>query len=302
MQRIVFVCLWFATAVGVRAQPPPSAAKPTVVLFVGNSFTYGGSTKVHGYNAATVTDEPPGETKIGGIPAIFKKFTDESGMNYEVHVETVGGKNLEFHYQNALPLVSQGKWDVVVLQGYSTEPVPTARDGKPDSFVKHAALLEKAAHDARPSTKLYLYQTWPYLYKTYPDNPANHLEPLATMAEDLRAGYARAFAEDKHFEKVVPVGEAWMRTIRSGTATDNPTEPLKPGQIDLWDNDNKHPSIEGSYLAALVLFNTITGGDVRKLGSGEQAARDLGIPPGVAVKLQAFAAETVSAPAVSNIR
>ncbi len=288
------VGLFCALPLPVRAQQA-SPTPTTVILFVGNSFTYGGSTKAHGYNKASVINEPPGEPGVGGVPAIFKKFADEFKLSYEVHVETSGGKNLEFHYQNALPLVSQPKWDAVVLQGYSTEPLPAARDGKPDNFVKHAVLLEQAIHTARPSAKVYLYQTWPYAYKTYPDNPANHLEPLTAMFEDLRVGYARAFTEDKHFEKIVPVGDAWIRTIRSGAATDDPKGTVKPGQCDLWDKDAKHPSIEGSYLAALVLLKEITGADVRKLGAGEQAAHDLGIPSGVAVKLQTVAAETPTA-------
>lgn len=287
MRAWLLLCLLGGTAVSARAQQPAA----TTILFVGNSFTYGGSTKVHAYNAAAVTDEAPGEPGVGGIPAIFKKFADEAGLRYEVHVETVGGKDLAFHYQKALPLVSQPKWDAVVLQGYSTEPLPAARDGKPDDFVKHAGLLEKAVHAARPTAKIYLYQTWPYPYKTYPENPAKPLEPLAAMFEDLRAGYARAFAEDKHFEKIAPVGEAWMRMIRSGAATDDAKAGPKPGQIDLWDKDNKHPSIAGSYLAALVLFKEVAGADVSKLGAGEQAARDLGIPSEVAVKLQTVAAE-----------
>ena len=295
MQKALIVCLSFAAVVSAHAQGPSPAATPTAILFLGNSFTFGGGTKVYGYNAVDVNDEPPGAKKMGGIPGIFKKFADESRLNYDVHAETVGGKDLEFHYQNDLPLVSQTGWDAVVLQGYSTEAMPAAHGGKPDSFIKYAGMLEKAVHTARPAAKLYLYETWPYPFKTYPDNPADHTEAFAKMEDDIRAGYQRAFAEDQHFEKIAPVGEAWMRAIRGGTATNDPKQGTKPGQINLWDKDNKHPSVEGSYLAALVLFDEITGLDVRKLGAGEQAARDLGITPEVAVKLQAIAAETATA-------
>ena len=63
----------------------------------------------------------------------------------------------------------------------------------------------------------------------------------------------------------------------------------------LLDKDHKHPSVAGSYLAALVLFEQITGKDAKALGADEQAARDLGLSQEDAVKLQAVAAGTVVA-------
>ena len=81
-----------------------------------------------------------------------------------------------------------------------------------------------------------------------------------------------------------------MQAIRSGAAAADASQPPKPGQIMLWDTtDHKHPSVEGSYLAALVLFEKITGTDVRKFAARELAAHDLGIPPEDTVKLQEIA-------------
>ncbi len=281
MRALVLLCLLGGVALSARAQSNPP---PTKILFVGNSFTYGGSTTVHGYNAATVTDEAPGESGVGGIPAIFKKFADESGLRYEVHVETVGGKDLEFHYQHARDLVARDQWDAVVLQGYSTEPLPTARGGKPENFLHFATLLENVVHQAHSTTKIYLYETWAYPFETYPEDPADPLSWRRAMSKDLQAGYERAFSMAGHFEAVAPVGDAYLKAAETKAV------------INLLDTDHKHPSVEGSYLSALVLFETITGSDVTKLGTVEQTARDLGIPSGTAVELQTIAAGEKSQP------
>ena len=58
--------------------------------------------------------------------------------------------------------------------------------------------------------------------------------------------------------------------------------------------DYSHPSIYGAYLSALVLFQQITGVDVRTLGSAEKAAASLGISAAIAAQLQTVAWETVT--------
>jgi hypothetical protein len=52
------------------------------VLFIGNSFTYAAGSAVHFYRADTVTDL--NGQGIGGVPALFKSFATQAGLNYEV--------------------------------------------------------------------------------------------------------------------------------------------------------------------------------------------------------------------------
>src|SRR5690348_11216968 len=166
--RIVASLLVGFASHAALAQRP---AKPTVILFVGNSFFHGAFQPVRSYNAAAVTDEnagiPAGNPRsegtqgpYGGIPAIFKRITDEAGLNYEVHSELISGKPLEFHYNNALSVINQPKWDVVIMHDLSTGPVPAARTGNPESFTKFADLLEQTIHAANKSAAVYLYETW----------------------------------------------------------------------------------------------------------------------------------------------
>ena len=291
----------FVLMAGVPALAAQTSGSPVVILFIGNSFFHGAYQPVRGYNTANVTDENAGlpatdprsegvAGPYGGIPAIFKKFTDELGLNYEVHSELVSGKSLEFHYQHALPIINQSKWNVVVMHDFSTGPVPAARTGKPDVFAKHATLLEQTIHTANKSAQIFLYETWSRADLTYPTKGPYFGEPIELMGRDLHDGYCRVFKENGHFTGVAAAGDAWMGAIRSGVALANPGN-VEAGKLNLWGADSYHPSIYGAYLNALVLVKQVTGKDPRTLGAKEQAAADLGIAPDIATALQRLAAE-----------
>ena len=296
--RLFVACAFVATAPALHAQAP---GRPVVILFVGNSFFHGAYQPVRSYNTANVTDENAGlpttnprsegiAGPYGGIPAIFKTITDELGLNYEVHSELVSGKSLEFHYQNARPVINQSRWDVVVMHDFSTGPLPAARTGQPDVFAKHATLLEQTIHTANKSAQIFLYETWSRADLTYPPKSPYFGESIDVMGRDLHDGYCRVFRENGHFKGVAAAGDAWMAAIHSGIALANPAH-AEAGQVNLWGADSYHPSVYGAYLNALVLVKQLTGKDPRALGAKEQAASDLGIAPDVAATLQRLAAE-----------
>ena len=62
------------------------------MLFIGNSFTFGSGSPVRFYRADTVTDL--NNEGIGGVPALFKSFTQQAGLDYDVSLETRGGSGL----------------------------------------------------------------------------------------------------------------------------------------------------------------------------------------------------------------
>lgn len=294
--------LLLALAVSVSA----AAQKPVVILFVGNSYLHGHFEPVIHYNTAGVIDEnadqPAGSLRsegtagpYGGIPAIFKTFTEELGLNYEVHSELISGKTLEYHYLNALPVIARTGWDVVVMHDLSTGPVPTAHGGDPVRFAKYADLLEQAVHGVNKRADIYLYETFPRADITYSPAPTGRSsykgDSIEVMAVDLHEAYAREFSANGHFKAVAPVGDAWVKAFRTGLAVRNPAQ-AESGKINLWGADSYHPSIYGAYLNALVLLRTITGKDPRVLGEKERAAAALGIAPAMAVTLQRLAFET----------
>src|SRR5262249_8302841 len=106
------------------------------VLFLGNSFTYGALSPVEHFGADTVTDLNHGG--VGGVPALFKAMSNEAGLRFDVSLETEAGKNLDYHNERKLALFD-GKWDHVILQGYSTldEDAP----GNPAKLIDYTARL-----------------------------------------------------------------------------------------------------------------------------------------------------------------
>jgi len=308
--RLTLPLLGLLLATASHAAPKPDPAKkPTVILFVGNSFFHGAFQPVLTYNAAAITDEnfTPNRTgqrrrqyeheagPWGGIPGIFKKLTDEAGLHYEVHLEAISGQTLQFHYDSVRAVIQQAKWDKVVLHDYSTGPVPARHGGQPARFFTYATRLEQAVHQANAQAQVYLYQTWARADLTYPAGQPYTGQPLDSMTTDLHRAYYQAAAQDKNFAGVAPAGDAWLRAVREGLADPNPYDAAEPGKVDLWGRDHYHPSPYGAYLNACVLLAEITGKDPRKLGPQEQAAAALGIAPEVATQLQKVAYEQVKA-------
>jgi len=109
-----------------------------------------------------------------------------------------------------------------------------------------------------------------------------------TMNADLTEGYRR-YAEATNDAKVAPVGLAFEYIYRD--LVDQGVDPLQPGSEfhSLYNSDGSHPSSQGSYLAACVMYSTMTGRDPRDLlylG---------GLDVQLADRLQSVAFETIQA-------
>ncbi len=302
----------FALSLAVLGAPCAPArasdAAPAVkILFVGNSFVHGAFEPVLSYNTQAVTDENAGlpasdprwenrggkpSGPWGGVAAIFKQFTTEAGLNYDVHVELSGGMPLRFHYEHALSVIARPQWNVVVLQELSTGPVLETKTGSPADFARYTALLEQAVHRASPSANVFLYETFARADLTYPPGSPYAGKSIDAMGDALHDAYYREAQTEGRIAGVAPVGDAWLRAIREGVAEPNPYAP-EAGKLDLWNVDNYHPSKWGAYLNACVFFERLTNRDARTLGPNERAAADLGISPAQAQTLQRIAHETV---------
>ncbi|GAA3964925.1 T9SS type A sorting domain-containing protein [Hymenobacter antarcticus] len=309
MHRIFSLSLWVWLLVGLTVLSAGPARSQTRVLFVGNSFTHAKYPPVLNYNAASIIDEnfglPPNTPRHqldpttpgpwGGLPGIFKKFTDQAGLNYEVHIEAINGASLEYHEAYAMSVVQRLRWDKVVLQELTTRPLPVARTGQPSLFIDYATRLEVAVHAGNPAAQVYLFQHWARADLTYPANTPYSGLPIDSMTHDLHKAFYGLVVRNPRFAAVVPIGNAWLRAIRAGVALRNPYNPT-PGLLNLWNVDHIYPSKWGAYLAASVLFAQLTGRDPRTLGRAEKVAVDLGISPVVAAALQQLAYEQVMAP------
>ena len=278
----------------LAAALPLLALAPRTILFVGNSFTYGdaagGPVLVQPFGAATVTDL--NGTGIGGVPALFKRFTVEAGLDYAVSLETRPGMGLDYHFQNRLAAIDR-PWDVVVLQSYST--LDATRPGDPTTLVSYAGRLADSLHARNPRVEIQLVATWSRADQTY--LPKGHWfgQPIDAMRRTVEAGYDSARARSPWIRGVVRVGAAWTRAIETGFADANPFDGMDGGKVDLWAPDGYHASVYGYYLEALMVFGAVTGVDPRTLGAGETAAREIGITPAQAARLQAIAHDELAA-------
>ena len=284
------------------------AAPVNTILFVGNSFFHGKYQPVLAYNAAHVTDEnyglpatdPRCETTTGepvvwgGILGIFQQLTEEAGLRYEVHFEEINARPLQYHYEHAISIIQQPRWNTVVLQEHSVWALPPRRGGHPEQFRDYATRLERAVHAASPAASVFLFQTWPRADLCYPSGLLFTGLPIDSMARELHAAYYDLLAQNPGSKSIALAGDAWLRAVQIGLAQRNPYAP-EPGKIDLWAADYYHPSNWGAYLTACVLFGKITDHDPRALGAAEQAAAALGISPAEAVFLQRVAAEQIRA-------
>lgn len=268
-----------------------SAAAAEKILFVGNSFMYGGGTEsVQHFRPDTVKDLN-GEG-IGGVPALFKAFTRQVGLDYDVSLETSGGMNLDFHYEQKGKLIA-GAWDHVILQGFST--LDSDDPGNGAKIVDYSARLAQLFHEQNPKVDVRLVATWSRADQTYRRTGYWYGKPIERMALDVRAAYDRAAANSPHIRAVIPVGEAWNRAFAERIAARNPYRPDLRGRIDLWSDDCYHASKYGYYLEALVIFGSVTGRDPRSLGSAESVASELRISPADARALQSIAFGALSA-------
>jgi hypothetical protein len=264
------------------------------ILFVGNSFTFGANSAAHYYRPDSVTDlngpGPTGKT-VGGVPAFFKAFTKEAGLDYTVSLETVGGKGMDFHYAQKRVLLDK-PWDVVVMHGYST--LDQARPGDPSLLISSAKQMTDMFRAQNPRAEVWLDATWSRADQTYPDGKPWHGKPIQQMGTEVAAAYASA-ARNAHVTGVVPVGLAWNRAIDTGVAGDNPYAGIPAGKINLWAWDSYHASAYGYYLEALMVFGKVTGKDPLSLGDNETVADDMGFSRPQTHALQQIAHDQLAA-------
>jgi hypothetical protein len=205
---------------------------------------------------------------FGGVAGIFLQFTKEAGLNYNVDLIAVSSATLTGYVNNTgselhdLPLIENSKYQQVVLQDQSFQPLPAtvtvngqsvATRGKPSSFqsgvnnlVNGIDAADAAAHV--PNAAVTLYETPPLAAYGYTSsNPAKPIfgsstgpagsiyapyvgaaNPMGQMAGDLHAAYVgEAAAYDstnptKSHIGVALAGDAWVTAMYKGLAQMNP--------------------------------------------------------------------------------
>ena len=268
----------------------PASATSQTVLFIGNSFTSGYGSAVQFFRPQSVADL--NDRGIGGVPALFKVFSAQAGLDFVVSVETVGGKGLDYHVQDKAAVIAR-PWDCVVMHGYST--LDQEKPGDPGLLVRSAKQTAELLRGKNPHVRIWLLATWSRADLVYSKPGRWQGRPIAAMAGDIRVAYDLAAAGAPSIRGVIPVGEAWNRAMKTGVADANPYDGISFGQVDLWSYDHYHASSYGYYLEALMVFGELTGLDPRSLGKSERAAVELGLSPAQASALHQVAYDELMA-------
>ena len=289
----------FVLAAALFLAAPACAQAAQTILFVGNSFTQAAHSAAMHYHPETVHDLNPPDARgqtIGGVPALFKALTREAGLDYDVSLETVGGKGFDYHLAQKRALIDKS-WDIVVGHGYST--LDAAHPGDPALLVSSTRQLDELLLAKNPRVKFYLLATWSRADMTYPDGAPWHGKPIQQMGKDVAAAYELAAKGAPSIAGIIPMGLAWNNAIDTGIADDNPYDDVGASKMNLWAYDNYHASLYGYYLEALLDFGKVTGRDPQSLAAIDRVAEDLGISPTQAHALQKVAHDALAAQGTS---
>lgn len=222
------------------------------VLFIGNSYTY-----------------------VNNLPLITANMALSMGDTIQYDSSAPGGYTFQNHstYAPTLTKIKSQTWDVVVLQAQSQEPSFPPAQVRSGTY-PYAKLLVDSIRKYNPCASILFYMTWGR-QNGDPGNCGSYT-PLCTydgMQARLRQSYM--MFKDSFKMGVAPVGVAWKK-IR----TSNPT-------LNLYDPDESHPSLAGTYLAASVFYSSIF------MRSTLSSTYTVGITTAEATAMRATASTTV---------
>lgn len=231
----------------------PGAPTLPAILMLGNSYTF--------YN--------------DGVDGALRTFFRSLRSAWYVKALTLGGSNWQYHltqatqggtpHHSALMSDDGGEtsWGFVVVQERSHVPGlcchTSPRYTDPDFAASAQAVVELDRLAAARGARTVLYQTWGRRdgHKT-----RTYIGSFAAMSDAVVEGYkhyASLISSPGRAPVVAPVGIAFRLIYND--IVEKGQDPANPSSLfyRLYDPDATHPSALGTYLAACVLFGSITG-------------------------------------------
>lgn len=192
------------------------------VLFIGNSFTY-----------------------TENMPNMVQQLANSMGDTLIFDQNTPGGYTFQNHSTDATTIakIFSQHWDIVVLQEQSQIPAFSPAQVQTDCF-PYAFKLDSMVHANYACSQTMFLMTWGY--KIGDTSNCAFYAPICTyagMQESLRESYMQMGLN--YSASVAPVGMAWKMTRDTFPA------------FELYNADQKHPSIYGAYLEACVMYASI---------------------------------------------
>ncbi len=164
-------------------------------------------------------------TYSNDLPLMVQALAKAAGESLHVESVVLGGANLEDLWKEgeAPSAIARANWDVVVLQ-QGPSSLPESRLHLRKWAKKYTGLIQKS--DGRPA----LYMVWPELER-------------ASFFDDVRESYSLAAYDVSGL--FLPAGEVFRAAWRR-----DPSAPL-------YAPDDFHPSVAGSYAAALSIYGVL---------------------------------------------
>ena len=189
------------------------------ILFVGNSFTY-----------------------YWNLPKIVEEMGKSRGLNWEVYQSTSPGVTLEQHWNRkkgleTMFLIEENRFNHIIFQDRSHNPI--RQEDSTRFYAKKFIKLSKSKN-AIP----YLFSTWfypKYWQKEYPNDKVDLVKtpyPIELVISEI--------SNEENID-FIPVGRVFKLF-----------QERHPDYHLLFD-DYKHPSANGTYLAACAIFSIISG-------------------------------------------
>lgn len=200
------------------------------VLFLGNSYTY-----------------------ANNMPQLLADMANSTGKTLVFDINAPGGYYIAQHLTNSTSLakIASGNWDHVVLQDQSMAlAYPTTFM----NFMPYAVKIDSVIKVHNPCAQTMFYSTWgrksgdtylcspphcpvdTWINRTYYEMDSSITSHYKVFADSVKAG-------------MTPVGASW-RYIRQNYPS-----------IELFQPDDSHPSLAGSYAAACCFYTTLFRSD-----------------------------------------
>jgi hypothetical protein len=168
-------------------------------------------------------------TQRNDLPGLLASLAAGRGLAIQNELISSGGASLRTHWNagKAAAAIKTGEFNYVVLQEQSTLPVKNA-----DRMAENVRLFDGLIKDA--GSKTVLYMTWARGHS--PETQQAITDAYNKVGDELDA-------------IVVPVGTVWKNFLAKHS------EPV------LYDRDQSHPTLAGSYLAACVFLAVLLKAD-----------------------------------------
>lgn len=208
---------------------------------------------------------------VNNLPSMVSDLSTSLGDVLLIDSNTPGGQTFQNHAANPINYqkMAEQPWDYIILQGQSQEPsFPFAQVNS--QSLPFAVQLADSAKAIQPCSQVNFFMTWG---RQNGDPQWDSINTFDKMNGRLRDAYLRI--ADSANAAVSPVGVAW-KYVRDNQPN-----------INLYQQDGSHPSLEGSYLAACVFYTSL----FHKASTG--STYNPGIDPSTATILQAVASSIV---------